>query len=113
MRQAARNRSGPISPCSKGATSMPLGTFMAQLHCVIRTEEAKMANVFVEARPKGKPAGSPITDYIVETRADHVLGTFRTQEAATHWARIHGHSPHVARVRHLNDKDKPDHWRKV
>jgi hypothetical protein len=76
-------------------------------------EEAKMANVFVEARPKGKPAGSPITDYIVEDRADHVLGSFRTQEAATHWARIHGHSPHVARVRHLNDKDKPDHWRKV
>jgi hypothetical protein len=29
-----------------------------------------MANVFVEARPKGKPAGSPITDYIVEDRAD-------------------------------------------
>ena len=86
---------------------------MAQLHYVIRAEEAKMAHVFVEARPKGKPAGSPITDYIVEDRADHVLGSFRTQEAATHWARIHGHSPHVARVRHLNDKDKPDHWRKV
>jgi len=86
---------------------------MAQLHYVIRAEEAKMANVFVEPRPEGKPEGSPITDYIVETRADHVLGTFRTQEAATHWARIHGHSPHVARVRHLNDKDKPDHWRKV
>src|SRR6516162_2630855 len=90
-----------------------VGTFMAQLHYVIRAEEAKMANVFVEARPKGKPAGSPITDYIVEDRADHVLGSFRTQEAATHWARIHGHTPHVARVRHLNDKDKPDQWRKV
>jgi len=47
---------------------------MAQLHYVIRAEEAKMANVFVEPRPKGKPEGSPITDYIVETRADHVLG---------------------------------------
>ena len=76
-------------------------------------EEAKMANVFVEPRPKGKPEGSPITDYTVEDRADHVLGSFRTQEAATHWARINGHTPHVARVRHLNDKDKPDHWRKV
>jgi len=49
----------------------------------------------------------------VEDRGDHVLGSLRTQEAATHWARIHGHTPHVARVRHLNDKDKPDHWRKV
>ena len=51
---------------------------MAQLHYVIRAEEEKMANVFVEARPKGKPAGSPITDYIVEDRADHILGSFRT-----------------------------------
>jgi hypothetical protein len=24
-----------------------------------------------------------------------------------------GHAPHVARVRHLNDKKIPDHWRPV
>jgi hypothetical protein len=27
------------------------------------------------------------------------------------WAKKNGHKPHVARVRHLNDKSKPDHWR--
>jgi len=72
-----------------------------------------MANVFVEPRPKGKPDGSPISDYVVEDHADHVLATRGTQESAIEWAKQHGHTPHVARVRHLNDKAKPDHWRKV
>jgi hypothetical protein len=35
-----------------------------------------MANVYIEARPKGHPEGSPIQDYVVEDHADHVLGTF-------------------------------------
>jgi hypothetical protein len=70
-----------------------------------------VASVFVEARPKGRPKGSPIDDYVVEDHADHVLHTARPQEAAINWAKKEGHSPHVARVRHLNDKKKPDHWR--
>ena len=70
-----------------------------------------MANIFVEPRPKGKQEGSPITDFVVEDHADHVLATLKTQEEAIQWARSHG--PHVARVRHLNNKNKPDHWRKV
>ena len=72
-----------------------------------------MAIVFVEARPKGKREGSPIEDYIVEDHADHPLATFPTQAAAVKWAKEHGHTPHVARVRHLNDRKKPDHWRAV
>jgi hypothetical protein len=72
-----------------------------------------MAIVFVEPRPKGKPEGSPITNYVVEDRADHVLATLKTQDEAVQWARNHDHIPHVARVRHLNDKNKPDHWRKI
>ena len=70
-----------------------------------------MANVYVEARPKGRPEGSPITDYVVENGADQVLGTFRSQGEAIVWARANGHAPLVARVRHLNDKKKPDLWR--
>jgi hypothetical protein len=70
-----------------------------------------MANVYVEARPKGRPEGSPIQDYVVEDHADHALATFRTQEEAIDWARSQGHAPLVARVRHLNDKRNPDHWR--
>src|ERR1017187_6375337 len=70
-----------------------------------------MATVYVEARPKGRPEGSRIDDYVVETQGDEVLGTFSTQKAAIDWAKAKGHSPHVARVRHLNDKRRPDHWR--
>jgi hypothetical protein len=70
-----------------------------------------MAVVFVEARPKGKTEGGPITDFVVEDHADHVLGVYKTQKEAIDWSRAHGHTPHVARVRHLNDKKKPDHWR--
>jgi hypothetical protein len=70
-----------------------------------------MANVYIEARAKGLQDGSPIDDYVVEDHADHVLVTFRTQREAIDWAKRQGHAPLVARVRHLNDKKKPDHWR--
>lgn len=72
-----------------------------------------MTNVFIEARPKGRPEGHPIDGYVVESAGDQVLGNFKTQQEAIEWARKNGHSPHVARVRHLNDKKIPDHWRKV
>ncbi len=70
-----------------------------------------MANVYVEARPKGRAEGSGIEDYVVEDHTDHGLGTFKTQKEAIDWAKGKGHSPLVARVRHLNDKKNPDHWR--
>ncbi len=57
-----------------------------------------MANVYVEARPKGRPEGSPITDYVVENAADQVLETTKTQEDAIAWAKAHGRHPLVARV---------------
>jgi hypothetical protein len=74
---------------------------------------ARMATVFIEARPKGRQEGSAIEDYVVEDHADHVLHASKTQEDAIAWARREGHKPHVARVRHLNDKKKPDQWRAV
>jgi hypothetical protein len=70
-----------------------------------------MANVYVEARPKGAAADAPIHDYVVEDHADSVLSTHRTQGEAIAWAKSHGHHPLVARVRHLNNKRVPDHWR--
>jgi hypothetical protein len=76
-----------------------------------RPKEMSMANVFVEARPKGRPEGSPIEDYVAEDHTDNVLATFKTQREAIDWADGKGHTPLVARVRHLNDKKKPDHWR--
>ena len=41
-----------------------------------------MANVYVEARPKGRPEGSSIDDYVVEDHAEHVLATYKTQRDA-------------------------------
>ena len=49
----------------------------------------------------------------VEEQGDRVLKAFKTQAEAITWAKSEGHSPHVARVRHLNDKKIPDHWRPV
>lgn len=72
-----------------------------------------MAIVYIEPRPKGRQEGTHIEDYAVEDHADHVLATFRTQEEAIAWAKHNGHAPHVARVRHLNDKKAPTHWRAV
>jgi hypothetical protein len=72
-----------------------------------------MTNVYVEARPKGRPEGSSIDGYVVEDRTDSVLESFATQEEAIQWAKRRGHHPLVARARHLNDKKNPDHWRKA
>jgi len=80
---------------------------------MLTSEEAEMAIVYVEARPKGRPEGNHIDDYVVEDHADHALATFKTQGEAIEWAKKNGHTPHVARVRHLNDKKKADHWRAV
>ena len=70
-----------------------------------------MPNVFIEARSKGRLEGSPVEDYVVEDHADHVLKTFKTQHEAVEWARKQRHHPLVARVRNLNNKKVPDHWR--
>jgi hypothetical protein len=72
-----------------------------------------MAHVYIEARPKERSHGDPIVDYVVEDHADNVLRTFTTQAEAITWAKAQGHTPHVARVRHLNEKKIPDHWRAV
>jgi len=72
-----------------------------------------MRNVYVEARPKGHREGSPIDDFVVENHADHALAAFPTQREAIDWARKHGYLPLIARVRHLNEKKNPDHWRSV
>jgi hypothetical protein len=72
-----------------------------------------MPNVYIEARPKGRPHGDPIDDYVVEDHADHILVAFKTQEQAIEWARKQGYTPLIARVRHLNDKKLPDHWREA
>ena len=68
-------------------------------------------NVYIEPRPKGHHEGGVIDDYVVEDHSDYILATTRTQAEAIIWAKKNGFHPLVARVRHLNDKAKPDHWR--
>jgi hypothetical protein len=70
-----------------------------------------MPNVYIEARPNGRPEGSAVEDFVVEDHADHLLAAFKTQGEAIEWARKNNHSPLVARVRHLNDKKMPNHRR--
>jgi hypothetical protein len=71
-----------------------------------------MANVYIEPRPKRQPDGSHIDDYyVVEDSTDHVLAAARTQHEAVDWAKREGRRPLVARVRHLNNKKNPAHWR--
>jgi len=62
-----------------------------------------MANVYVE--PDGSQFQIEFADRSVPIKG------FKTQKEAIDKARAMGHSPLVARVRHLNDKNKPDHWR--
>ena len=50
-----------------------------------------------------------IDDYVVEDHTDHVLTTFKTQRKAIEWAKKNRTAlPHVAHIRHLNDKKKAD-----
>jgi hypothetical protein len=60
-----------------------------------------MAEVYVEARPKGRREGSATEDFVVEEQGDRVLKTFKTQAEAITWAKSEGHSPNIARVWHL------------
>jgi hypothetical protein len=73
-----------------------------------------MANVYIEPRPKGRPEGSAIEDYVLEYQhGDRVTDTdYSTQADAISAARNLGHRPLVARVRNT-DKGNPDHWREA
>lgn len=72
-----------------------------------------MATVFIEPRPKARDEHAPIENYVVETEGDQPLHEAPTQDDAITWAKKNGHTPHVARVRHLLNKGNPDHFRKV
>jgi hypothetical protein len=73
-----------------------------------------MPNVYVEPRPKGRPEGAAITDYVLEFAGDRLVDgkVYKTQAAAIDAAKALGHEPLVSRVRYT-DKGKPDHWRKA
>jgi len=71
-----------------------------------------MPNVYVEPRPRGKPEGAPIEDYVLEIAGGARVNqsAYRTQAEAIDAAKKLGHQPLVARVRNTI-KGNPDHWR--
>ena len=75
------------------------------------TKEIIMAAAYIENRPRSTDqSAEPKYFTVVVNGADY--GVFSTQKAAKDKACTDGYRPvHVARVRHLQDRDKPDHWR--
>jgi hypothetical protein len=113
---ATSSNAVPNANCLISTTPIVAARAFGFVQCSPRSTtigERNMTTVFIEARPKGRREGTAIVDYVVEEQGDRVLKAFKTLAEAITWAKSEGHSPHVARVRHLNDKKIPDHWRPV
>lgn len=71
-----------------------------------------MTAAFIEHRPKSTDKDAATSHFVIVTKGEE-QGNFSTQKAAKDKACGDGYRPvHVARVRHLQDRDQPDHWRK-
>jgi len=72
-----------------------------------------MAAAFIEHRPHASSEHDHTSHYVIVVNGKEVHGTYHTQKAAKDRACSEGYSPvHVARQRHLQDRDQPAHWRK-
>lgn len=72
-----------------------------------------MTAAFIEHRPKSTDKNAGTTHHAIVVNGKELDGTYKTQAAAKDKACKDGYDPvHVARERHLQDRDKPDHWRK-
>ena len=69
-----------------------------------------MGAAFIEHRPLAGSMYHETTHHAVVGGAE--INTFKTQREASEWAKARGYRPvHMARERHLQDRDVPDHWR--
>jgi hypothetical protein len=70
-----------------------------------------MTAAFVEHRPLATDISTATTHHVVI--ADYAqVHQAKTQKEAADWAIANGYKPvHVARERHLQNRDRPDHWR--
>jgi hypothetical protein len=70
-----------------------------------------MTAAFIEHRPKSSDPQAATSHYVIVANGQE-HGNFSTQQAAKQKACDDGYRPvHVARVRHLQDRDQPAHWR--
>lgn len=71
-----------------------------------------MSAAYIEHRPLASSEHATTTHYVIVVNGREVHGNFNTQSAAKDRACREGYRPvHVARVRHLQNRDQPDHWR--
>ena len=71
-----------------------------------------MTAAFIEHRPHASSEHAPTSHFVIVVDGKEVHGTFPTQVAAKNRACMEGYRPvHVARVRHLQDRAQPAHWR--
>ena len=71
-----------------------------------------MAAAYIEHRPHPLDKHAEPTHYVIIVEGKEV-GSFKTQREAKDGACKRGYDPvHVARVRNLQDRRVPDHWRK-
>ena len=71
-----------------------------------------MPAAYIEHRPKSTDKDKATSHYVIVVGGAEKHGEFSTQKAAHDKACSEGYRPvHTARVRHLQDRDTPDHWR--
>jgi hypothetical protein len=71
-----------------------------------------MAAAFIEHRPKSSEPIIDTSHFVIVLAGGQEIGSFKTQERAKNRAYAEGFRPvHIARVRHLQDRDQPAHWR--
>jgi hypothetical protein len=69
-----------------------------------------MTSAFIEHRPLASDKSAGTTHHAVVVGGKEIR-TFKTQKEAADWAIQNGYTAHVARERHLQNRDRPDHWR--
>jgi hypothetical protein len=70
-----------------------------------------MSAAYIEHRPLASHAHEGTTHHSVVVDGREIQ-SFKTQKEAADWAIAQGYKPvHVARERHLQNRDRPDHWR--
>ena len=75
--------------------------------------EEIMPNVYVEPRPKGRPEGDPIEDYVVEDHTNKSLPRSERRHEAIDWAiKSVPRAPRRSGIGISMNKEEPwDHWR--
>jgi hypothetical protein len=74
-------------------------------------KEISMTSAYVEHRPKSSDPKKATEHHVVIVNHKEVA-TKKNQKDAADWALAQGYVVHVARERHLQDRDTPAHWRK-